>query len=143
MQIISRDIKQDPISRWALDDRIFFAAGACHTLCYAFIEEHPDYTPVWIKPKNKLSGNHIVAVKDDTAFDYQGLNNKAQLFQNCKRDAIEKIDKDWDCDLVKLPIDLLISEPKSRTYEGLWLREPEQFLENALPRARSYMRSIL
>lgn len=143
MYLIPREIKQNPVSRWALDDKVFFAAGACHILCYAFITEHPDYAPFWIKPKNGNSGNHIIAVKDDIAFDYQGLSKKWQLLQNHKEDAIQQIDKDWDYGLVELPIDVLISESKSRTYEGLWLREPKQFLHNALPRAQKYMRSIL
>ena len=38
-----------------------------------------------------------------------------------------------------VPVDVLISEPKSRTFDGLWLREPGQFLQDALPRARAFL----
>jgi hypothetical protein len=31
---------------------------------------------------------------------------------------------------------VLISETKARTYDDLWLWEPQQFLHDALPRAR-------
>jgi hypothetical protein len=45
----------------------------------------------------------------------------------------------WDADLIRLPEEVLVSEPKSRTYEGLWLREPRQFLFDAMPRAQRYL----
>jgi hypothetical protein len=38
-----------------------------------------------------------------------------------------------------LPTDVLVSEARSRQIEGLWLREPGQFLFDALPRARSFL----
>jgi hypothetical protein len=41
--------------------------------------------------------------------------------------------------LVDLPKDVLISEAKSRQFEGLWLREPKQFLHDALPRADRFL----
>jgi FkbM family methyltransferase len=43
----------------------------------------------------------------------------------------------WLADLVELLSDVFISEQKSRTYDGLWLREPGQYLHNTLPRACS------
>ena len=45
----------------------------------------------------------------------------------------------WDADLIELPADVLISEAKSRTYDGLWLRQPDQFLHDALPRAYRFV----
>jgi hypothetical protein len=33
--------KRDPAKRWAFPDRVFFAAGACHMLAYAFLERYP------------------------------------------------------------------------------------------------------
>ena len=45
----------------------------------------------------------------------------------------------WDATLNELPPDVLISEAKSKTYEGLWLREPGQFLHDAMPRAQAYL----
>lgn len=143
MYLIPREIKQNPVKRWALDDPIFFAAGACHILCYAFIEDNPDFVPIWIKPKDGLRGNHIVAVKDDMVFDYRGFSKREDLLQIHKDDAKRQIHPKWDCELVELPKEALISETHSRSYDGLWLREPKQFLHDALPRARSYMRSIL
>ena len=45
----------------------------------------------------------------------------------------------WDATLIELPVDVLISEPKSRMFDGLWLREPGQFLHDAMPRARAFL----
>lgn len=44
----------------------------------------------------------------------------------------------WDAALVLLPPEVLISEEKSRRHDGLWLREPGQFLHDARPRAHRY-----
>jgi hypothetical protein len=41
--------------------------------------------------------------------------------------------------LVGLPPEILLSETASRTYDGLWLREPKQFLHDAMPRARAFL----
>jgi hypothetical protein len=49
----------------------------------------------------------------------------------------------WNATLIELPPDVLISEAKSRSYEGLWLREPKQFLHDAMPRAERYLDRIL
>jgi hypothetical protein len=46
----------------------------------------------------------------------------------------------WDADLIRLPEEVLVSELMSRRYEGLWLREPRQFLFDAMPRAQGYLR---
>lgn len=45
----------------------------------------------------------------------------------------------WRADVIDLPAEVLASEAKSRTFDGLWLREPGQFLHNALPRARRFL----
>src|SRR6266852_3184661 len=61
MYIIDKSVKNDPVRRWALPDRVFFACGACHILAFAFLEKHPHsrFRPVWIKPLNGHTGNHI------------------------------------------------------------------------------------
>ena len=59
--------KRDPARQWALPDRVFFAAGACHMLAYAFIERYPHngFEAAWIRPTSCHTGNHIVVVRDD------------------------------------------------------------------------------
>ena len=44
--------KRDPVLRWNLPDRIFFACGACHILAHAFLEKYgdPAFKALWIRP---------------------------------------------------------------------------------------------
>jgi hypothetical protein len=132
--------KKDPIKRWALPDRVFFACGACHILAYVFLGTYPEsgFTPVWIRPAKGFTGNHIVVVRGQLAFDYHGYSNWLELFAHMKRKA-NRWWPGWDADCVALPAEALVSEAKSRTYDGLWLMEPRQFLFDALPRAEKYL----
>lgn len=130
----------DQERRWRLPDRIFFACGACHILAFAFLDRHPDsgFRAVWIKPRSGFIGNHIVAVRGRLAFDYHGYSDWDRLLGHTRRKA-ERWWRGWEAELVDLPKDVLISEAKSRQYDGLWLREPAQFFHDALPRARRFL----
>jgi hypothetical protein len=130
----------DLAGKWALPDRVFFACGACHILAYAAIQSFPrrDFKAIWIKPPPAYTGNHVVAVSGRTAFDYHGFSNRPTLLEHMRRKA-GLWWPGWEADLIELPADVLISEAKSRTYDGLWLREPGQFLHDALPRAYRFL----
>jgi len=141
MYRVPRRIKQDPERRWALPDRVFFACGACHILAYAFLQRFPKqgFRALWIKPGEGFTGNHIVVANEDgCAFDYHGFSRFDRLMAHMQRKA-ERWWPGWNCTLIELPPDVLISNPKSRTYDGLWLREPLQFLHDAMPRAERYL----
>ena len=130
----------DLAGKWALPDRIFFACGACHILAYVAIQTFPelDFKAIWIKPRPGYIGNHIVAVSGSTAFDYHGFSGWGTLLDHMTGKA-RRWWPGWDADLIELPADVLISEARSRTYEGLWLRQPDQFLHDALPRAHRFV----
>ena len=133
--------KSDPVMRWNLPDRIFFACGACHILAHAFIERFDatgELTPIWFHPKDNLPGNHIIVSGGDWVFDYHGYSNHKRFMDHCFRRARQRW-PGWDADIIPLPRDVLISEPKSREFDGLWLREPQQFLHDVLPRARRFL----
>ncbi len=140
MYVIDPAITKDPVRRWALPDRVFFACGACHILAYAFLQEFQDagFQAVWIKPDHGFRGNHIVAVGGNMAFDYHGYSDWDRLVEHTKIKA-RRWWPEWSAELIPLPADVLISEAKSRRYNGLWLREPGQFLHDALPRARRFL----
>jgi hypothetical protein len=141
MYRVPRRIKQDPQKRWALPDRVFFACGACHILALAFLERFPasGFHAIWIKPLPGFTGNHIVVANGDgLAFDYHGYSRFDRLFARMKVKG-NRWWPGWDATLVELPKEVLVSESKSRTYDGLWLREPRQFLHDALPRAERYL----
>jgi len=140
MYRVAKGVKSDPVRRWNLPERVFFACGACHILAYAFIERYPDrgYKAVWIKPGEGYTGNHIVAVSGEDAFDYHGYSRWPAFLEHTARKAARWW-PGWRCDLVDLPLDVLVSEEKSRRYDGLWLREPGQYLRDALPRAEWFL----
>ena len=140
MYVISSEKKRDPVRRWHLPDRAFFAAGACHILAFAFLERYPDhgYRPVWIRPAPGHTGNHIVVARGDDVFDYHGHCRLSRLLDHMRRKA-NRWWPGWSCDLLELPQEVLVSEAKSRRIPGLWLREPTQYLHDALPRAHAFL----
>jgi hypothetical protein len=139
MIIIADEIKNDPVKRWALPDEVFFAAGACHILAYAFLEQCPDkqFKPLWIKPSAGHRGNHIIVSDGKIAFDYSGFNPYNQYLEIIESD-MKSTFYDWTYQIIEISKHVLISETESKKM-GLWLREPNQFLHNALPRAEKYL----
>lgn len=141
MFVIPSEVKQDPERRWALPDRIFFACGACHILAYAFLEAYPgeQERAVWQKPAAGFTGNHIFVEGEGWIFDYHGYSEPAAYHAHTRRKA-RRWWPGWEASLHELAPAVLVSEGLSRTHEGLWLREPRQFLHDALPRARTFLR---
>jgi len=137
----TKGAKRDPVKQWQLPDRAFFSRGACHILSYAFLKAYASsgFAPIWIRPIVGYTGNHIVVVRGQLAFDYHGYCDWPRLFVHMKRKA-NRWWPGWNATLVNLPEDVLISESKSRSYDGLWLKEPKQFLIDAMPRAQSYLK---
>jgi len=134
------DVKNDPVRHWHRPDRQFFANGACHVLAFAFIERYPDldFHARWIRPAAGFTGNHIYVTDSVNAFDYHGLTTEQRLLAlGFKRGR--RFFSGWDATIIDLPTDALISERRSREIEGLWLREPQQFLHDALPRANAFL----
>lgn len=140
MYALASGIKEDPVRRWALPDRVFFACGACHILAHAFLERYPDlgFSPVWLKPAKGFTGNHVFVVRENAVFDYHGYSRRAAFLAHTRAKA-RRWWPGWDADLIPLPPHVLISETESRKFDELWLREPEQFLHDALPRARAFL----
>lgn len=132
--------KHDPVKRWNRPERVFFAAGACHILAYAFLERFPERMgkAIWIRPRDGSPNNHIFVSLGECAFDYHGYCDQARLLDHFARRVRTRF-PDWSPEFIELPADALISEAKSKTYPGLWLREPGQFLYDALPRARAFL----
>ena len=134
------DVKQDPVRRWHRPDRHFFANGACQVLAHVFLERYSDigFHARWIKPAAGFSGNHIYVTDGINAFDYHGLTTEQRLLAFAFRRGM-RFFPGWDATLVDLPMDVLTSNERSRQIEGLWLRQPDQFLHDALPRAQAFL----
>jgi hypothetical protein len=132
--------KRDPAKQWALPDRVFFAAGACHILAYAFLESYPDcgFQPVWIRPIPGHTGNHIVLVRGDVVFDYHGYSDWKAYWTHTKRRATQ-FWGGWDADTVAVHREALVSNLEARRYSGLVMKEPKDYLFDPRPRARAYL----
>ena len=132
--------KRDPRKRWALPDRVFFACGACHILAYAFLERYgrAGRQALWFKPDAGHTGNHIVVATDHWIFDYHGFCDRQTYMAHVFRRA-RQLWPGWGATVISLPPEVLVSEAKSRRYDGLRLREPGQFLQDALPRAHAFL----
>lgn len=132
--------KSDPVARWNLPDRVFFACGACHILADAFLARYgrPDMRAIWIKPAAGHTGNHIVVAGADWIFDYHGYAPRDAYFEHTFKRARQRW-PGWSATLLDLPRNVLTSEFASRAFDGLWLREPRQFLHDATPRAEAFL----
>lgn len=126
--------------RWALPDRVFFACGACHILAHAFLQQYPNSGahPLWLKPASGFTGNHIIIDGGNWVFDYHGYADRERYFSHTLKRAKQRW-PGWSASYIELAPDILISEEKSRALDGLWLREPNQFLHNAMPRAQRFL----
>lgn len=132
--------KNDPVLRWGLPDRIFFACGACHILAYAFLEKYnlPSLRAIWLKPSHEFIGNHIFVAAEEWVFDYHGYSSRENFLAHTYAKA-SRWWPGWKATLIELPRQVLVCEEQSKLYDGLWLREPNQFLHDALPRARTFI----
>lgn len=139
MYVIEPAVKNDPVARWGLPDRIFFACGACQVLAYATVSRFADrgFRAVWIRPTPGFRGDHFIATDGDRAFDYHGWTRLDALLAHARRKA-GRWWPGWDCTLEDTPADCLISEAKSKAM-GIHLREPAQFLHDAMPRAEAFL----
>lgn len=144
MYRLAPGVKQDPHRRWALPDRVFFASGACHVLAFAFLQreaarrtEH-GCRPIWIKPAAGFTGNHIFVAGPGFVFDYHGYRDRDRLLAHTWAKA-RRWWPGWDATVIELPPEVLASERLSLGWPGLHLREPGQFLHDAMPRARQFL----
>src|ERR1044072_7468798 len=86
---ITKVDRSDLARKWALPDRVFFACGACHILAYTLMRRFPEhgFRAIWIKPRAGFTGNHIVAVSANEAFDYHGPSDWSRLLAHTRRKA--------------------------------------------------------
>jgi hypothetical protein len=138
MYLLKPGIKEDPVRRWHLPDRVFFAAGACHILAHAFLERFPwaGFGPVWMRPQTGFTGNHVFVTNGDLAFDYHGYVDPARLVEHYTKRARRLFPK-WEADLVPVTVSL-VSRDAAKAI-GMDIREPTHFLHDALPRARRHL----
>ncbi len=138
MYLLRPGIKENPVRRWNLPDRVFFAAGACHILAHAFLERFATFGfgPIWVRPRGGFTGNHVFVANGQLAFDYHGYVARGRLVAHYTRRA-RRLFPGWEADLIPVTISL-VSRAEAKTI-GMDIREPTQFLHDALPRARRFL----
>ena len=138
MYLLRPGIKEDPVRRWSLPDRVFFAAGACHILAHAFWERfaRSGFGPIWVRPRGGFTGNHVFVTNGDLAFDYHGYVPRARLVAHYTRRA-RRAFPGWEADSIPVTVSLVSGE-EAKTI-GMDIREPAHFLHDALPRARRFL----
>jgi hypothetical protein len=139
MYVIDPAIKSDPVRRWRLPDRVFFAAGACQVLAHIALQRYgrDGFSPYWIRPGPGFRGNHFIIHDGQAAFDYHGWSDLKALLEHTARKA-RRWWPGWTFELIAVDPDVLVSEEKSAAL-GCRMKEPHQFLHNALPRAEAYL----
>ena len=141
MYVIDRAKKADLNKQWSLPDRVFFACGACQVLAYATVQQFAPsgFKTIWIKPGASFRVNHIITTDGDWAFDYHGWSKLDRLLKHTQTKAARWW-PGWTFTLVDIPPPVLISEQASKDF-GCHMRQPDQFLHNALPRAEAFLAS--
>lgn len=72
--------KNNQLLSWQRPDKVFFAAGACHILAYAYLELFPDPSfELILLTANEGKNTHIYIRKHNKSFDFNGWNNQRAL----------------------------------------------------------------
>jgi hypothetical protein len=139
MYVIAREKKFDPALQWSLPDRVFFACGACQVLAFVAMRSYRGvgFQSYWLRPAEGYRGNHVIVSDGEWAFDYHGWSRVRRLLDHTARKA-GRWWPGWSCTMIRVEAEVLVSEPRSKAM-GLHLREPGQFLFDALPRASAFL----
>lgn len=138
LYILKAGIKNDPYRRWALPDRIFFGHGACHILAGVYLDHPPlpGFYAEQIVPEKGM-GNHVYVTDGIIAFDYHGYSVRDRLLAHHNRVWSTQYEG-WRYEIKRVDFCLFsTSELNIRNMRG-----PDQYLHDAVPRARAYIAQI-
>ena len=139
MYILKHGIKKDPVRRWALPDCIFFGYGACHILAGVFLRKPPlpGFHPERIIPAEGFSGAHIYVTNGTIAFDFHGYSSRQNLLEHHGKGWSGR-SPNWHCSIEVVDFELLdTASLNQRKMLG-----PDQYLQDASPRAQSFIDRI-
>lgn len=139
MYVLKPGIKKDLPRQWALPDRIFFGHGACHILAGVYLEQPPlpGFHAERIVPIGNFSGNHVYVTDGVIAFDYHGYSRRNRLLDHHGRSWSTQ-HHGWRCEIEKVDFSLL----DSAALNVRKMRGPDQYLHDAIPRARRFLERI-
>lgn len=133
-------IKQDPVRRWALPDRIFFGHGACHILAGVFLKAPPldGFHAERIIPGEGFAGNHIFVTDGMIAFDFHGYSARLNLLQHHTSGWARHSGEGWSCRLERVDFYLL----DTGALNARKMLGPDQYHSDAAARARAFLDRI-
>lgn len=136
MDILKSGLKEDPVRRWNLPDRIFFGHGACHLLAGAYLKRFPhrEFWAEWIRPFDAREGNHIYVTNGTLAFDYHGSSCKVSLLAHHRKGWTTRF-PDWDAAVERVDFDLL----DTTALNARNMRGPDQYLNDPIARAIAFL----
>lgn len=131
-------IKQDPVRRWHLPDRIFFGHGACHILAGVFLQEAPlpGLHAERIVPGDGFAGNHIFVTDGRVAFDFHGFSCRARLLRHHSSGWAQLSGPGWHCRVERVTFDLL----DTAALNARKMLGRDQYHADPVPRARTFLR---
>lgn len=136
MYFLKPGVKEDPVRRWLLPDRIFFGFGACHILAGVYQRRFQDsnFRPFWIRPPEGMPGNHILMLDGQIAFDFHGYCEYSRLVGRHSRGWAKK-HPGWHATVVPVDFDLLHTD----SLNARNMRGPDQYLGDPVPRAAAFL----
>ncbi|PWE27681.1 hypothetical protein C4N9_14635 [Pararhodobacter marinus] len=130
-------IKQDPLRRWRLPDRIFFGHGACHILAGVYLHDAPlpGFRAERIIPGDGKPGNHVYVTDGTIAFDFHGYSDREALLTHHVRGWRRVSGPEWRCTVESVRFDLL----DTLALNARKMRGPDQYWGDAVVRARAFL----
>ena len=131
--------RRDPFLHWQMEDRAFFASGACHILAHIFLSLHlgEGYELIYIKPREPHPGNHLYASNGEWAFDFQGWTREAELLEMTRKVYGAAL-PGWDCERIVIKEGLPAHIASGRHN----LRPPEYFPYPPWERSYKYIKQF-
>lgn len=133
-------VKQDPVRRWALSDRIFFGHGACHILAGVYLAA-PPLAGFWaerIRPLEGFRGSHFYVTDGSVAFDHRGYLGRARLLSHHAKGWRSVSPPGWAAAVERVEFDLL----DRAAMNAIKHRGPQEYHGDVLARARRRIASV-
>lgn len=136
MYFLKPGIKQDPIRRWNLPDRIFFGYGACHILAGMYLKKFPseNLKAVMVVPAEGFIGSHVFVTDGEFSFDFHGYSRYQKLMSHHESGWTGRY-PGWSAKIIEVDFDLL----DTQALNSRGMRGPDQYLKCPLKRTEAFI----
>lgn len=131
---IPKSLKANINTLWALEDKKFFSAGACHILAYEYCKDS-NYKMYLIQPKNNR-GTHVFSSNGEWCFDAFGYQKHSEFLNKYRQVCQSLFGTNWDCTMIQV----------NESFDDFCLknnhRNSSKFLLNPFKRAKLFIQDI-